>query len=1112
MKRISISYVVLFVSLIVLSGSLSHAQDLPEDFSASSKGYISIVDIKCNPMHYDAKWQSGKFKIAPSFVTASNITNNNWNFDSQIIAHSGEILKLSNTITTDKENASIHWVIDANGEVKVPTRVLALEMSLPTTTYAGKTVIMDTKEVELPNEVGKQDIYIRDNITRIFIPTDKGRIQITGKFKVQLVDLRKYNTKRFSMRIYFTPGTRDLTDAKLDMKIQIKTFESHTLDMSKVVNMAFADEASGDQKGGWTDQGAANDLRAMTPGKKNFSGISINVIDPKKNSGKSALVLRGGDRPYFPETAIIPTPQHTYKTLWILHTLAWGRTNKQIGTITAEYADGSTQSIPITGGTDVGDWWGANSRPNGSVVWSAPNGVNHVGLFLSRFKLNDKTLKQVTLTSTGVSVWAIVGMTVSEDAPPLPQATNVPLTIHADDQWATMQPNNRIVPGSVLDLSFLNDAVPAGIFGKIISRNGHLEFENRPGKQVRLFGPNVVYSGCFLPSDQAKQLAIDLRMMGYNYVRLHHFDDILKDKNGKTSYDFDPERFDQLMHWLACMKEQGIYVSLDLFTIRSFDASETGLNKSIQFEIKPLFQVDEIARESLEKWAVKLLCTKNPYTGMTLAEDPMLATLSLMNEEFLIQSWATYPQIKQMYLDAYANWLEQKNLPANPTDTSSPSFTQFLYDNSIAAHNDLIHRLDKHGIKPLFTANNADRNYAAALQRDDLDYVDNHFYHDHPSFVKKSWDLPYAFGNASALMQEGGSMRQMFPTRLWDKPFSISEFNFVLPNPYRGESGPLMGAYAALQDWDMLCRFQWSGGGSSALNPQRMRTFSVNGDPVNRMAERIIALLFKRGDVAKANKRIAQLVTPKSVYQTGSHRGEASFTFTKLGLISGVGMLTDKSIKQISANDYDAIVGSDSVRDLVPADVKFIEADENIRTAMIDANIIDANQWVEGHSQYISDTRQITLSAGNGKLTVDTPMSQAVVLCKPGSIQTSQLHVKDSSTTVTIALSSLDDKPISQSTRMVLMHITDVLNTNMRFADQHRRILTDWGDGPYVIKKATAKISIKLDHPDAVTVYAVDIAGNRLNKIASKVEDNQLTFTISTTSNKAGVMAYELVR
>ena len=77
-----------------------------------------------------------------------------------------------------------------------------------------------------------------------------------------------------------------------------------TLDLTAVANRGFADDVSGDGKGGWTDQGAQNDLSGFDlRGKSNLKGVEFDIIDPEKNGGRSCVVLRGQNDMSVPTSA-----------------------------------------------------------------------------------------------------------------------------------------------------------------------------------------------------------------------------------------------------------------------------------------------------------------------------------------------------------------------------------------------------------------------------------------------------------------------------------------------------------------------------------------------------------------------------------------------------------------------------------------------------------------------------------------------------------------------------------------------------------------------------------------------------------------------------------------
>lgn len=104
----------------------------------------------------------------------------------------------------------------------------------------------------------------------------------------------------------------------------------------------------------------------------------------------------------------------------------------------------------------------------------------------------------------------------------------------------------------------------------------------------------------------------------------------------------------------------------------------------------------------------------------------------------------------------------------------------------------------------------------------------------------------------------------MMPTRIFGKPFTVTEFNFCNPNRFRAEGGPLMGAYAALQNWGGLWRFCWSHSDAGIIRNPGQNSFDASNDPMQQLSDRIILALFLRGDLAPSKTKISYPVAPFS--------------------------------------------------------------------------------------------------------------------------------------------------------------------------------------------------------------------------------------------------------
>ena len=189
----------------------------------------------------------------------------------------------------------------------------------------------------------------------------------------------------------------------------------------------FSDETAGDQKGGWIDEGP-NDLGVFAPGTRDFiGGVRFSIASERENPGRTCIVLGGPARPWMPQSAALPAVGRkgepvSGKSLYLLHAAA-GMSHSEahgtVGTVTVVYGDGKEQAFPVRAGIEAADWAANASWENAKLAWTDYNLSTQVALFLSRFDLGDKPLRELRF-SAGDSTWMVVAATVGDTVSPRP--------------------------------------------------------------------------------------------------------------------------------------------------------------------------------------------------------------------------------------------------------------------------------------------------------------------------------------------------------------------------------------------------------------------------------------------------------------------------------------------------------------------------------------------------------------------------------------------------------------------------------------------------------------------------------------------------------------------
>jgi len=92
-----------------------------------------------------------------------------------------------------------------------------------------------------------------------------------------------------------------------------------------------------------------------------------------------------------------------------------------------------------------------------------------------------------------------------------------------------------------------------------------------------------------------------------------------------------------------------------------------------------------------------------------------------------------------------------------------------------------------------------------------LDYIDEHYYIDHPNFPNVAWDdRDWRIRDSSSVGSGLSTFFAVAARRVAGQPYTVSEFNQAWPNTYAAEADVTVAAFAAFQDWDGLMHFAYA--------------------------------------------------------------------------------------------------------------------------------------------------------------------------------------------------------------------------------------------------------------------------------------------------------------
>ena len=421
--------------------------------------------------------------------------------------------------------------------------------------------------------------------------------------------------------------------------------------------------------------------------------------------------------------------------------------------------------------------------------------------------------------------------------------------------------------------------------------------------------------------------------------------------------------------------------------------------------------------------------------------------------------------------------LEDAGVPVPGADGSIANtaawddFRDFAIDREMAYSAEMARFLrDDLGVKAMIFDTQAGYGNSIGLVREHkLDVIDMHQYPTHPTLLgeqgeARTWRVP----NRSALIEVDPDYPGVTALAFWnalDRPFGVSEFDVNPPGDFNSESFPLFALMAAYQGWDMLGEYTWLNF-QPTYEPDTMTApFHTSANSGQIVFMPVSALLYRQGLVEPAGEVRTLRVHEQNILDDRPDHVWLNSLWRELGL-----------------------GGDDAWRTGVRVDLRPGEGEPSI-TPDVDVASPDVPEGVA-----VSDTGQIRVDrtdADRPVLTLDAPAAKLALGFTAGKrfdLSGATIEVLDaggvSGEVANVGLIALDERPVGESRRLLLVTVARVLPAGLRFLDESLETFAP-GPGPMLAEPLDVRVTLP---GDGWAARMLDEAGRPIGE-AIGVED-----------------------
>lgn len=678
----------------------------------------------------------------------------------------------------------------------------------------------------------------------------------------------------------------------------------------------------------------------------------------------------------------------------------------------------------------------------------------------------------------------------------------------AGPDWFAFTPTNSLAPSVIGMENWLEK--PAGKHGGVRTVGDHFQFAD--GTPVKFWGVDLSYGGGCAPAKaDADFTAARFARFGVNGVRLHKFtypkdDSGIGDVNDPTH--MDPEGLDRLDYFAAQLKKRGVYFGWShTYGFHVRPGNRAGLvaydeiDKNLHGNTYALVNFAEDVQDLLIDTVVNLLKHKNPYTGLTYAEEPALSYIELQNEDdiFFYTSEGALnacPTYKARFVQRCSDWLKARY--------GTQEALQRAWQGALGGGETLAARNIAVQVNPWFYSDAHLPGLKGGERQRLLDNaqflheVQNKFYLRFVEAIRRTgykgpicgspWQAPSMlphyynlrsdwlagyvdrhnyFGGGlfdTMLTQPGSGYFSTGLQQVADRPFGMSEWIHVYPSLYSAEGPVLMAAYAmGLQGWDASYEFQSSSSARMFDDTVGWFPWGVwEADTPTQLGQYpLLSRMLLRGDVKEG-----AIISTRRVSLPELEKGE--FNFTDKVEQSG-------DVKSFSgAAPPEALAAGRMVVEFTPKPTP--------------STLPDLERYRKGTS-IVSNTGQLVWdTAGKGYFTINTPGTRGVVGFAQGkALKLGSVEITSATEYASILVTAAGkDETLANAKTALISAMARACNSGFTYFTVDDRVREN-GKGPILLEPVKATIRFLgrkiatvhvLDHDGRRTTTTLPVGGN----------------------------------